>query len=217
MASVDSLIFDLADCRLVQQSDTARIWLSSDHVAYRLQFDSGVIYWPFDLTNPAAALEFYRRECEQNGGVMLEMDVLTAADADGLSGVFKYRSPAPDSVGMAYVGVLWLPFRDCRFQINVEAVETGATGMRECAVMMIEGDKWPMEPQEVIPVINSQEELDSLYAKAQVRQLPSDSPKYDASFPQHPLSQVRAGLARVIATAQLGPDARSLPPHRIGL
>jgi hypothetical protein len=218
MASVDSLTFDLADCELVQQAEAERIWVNPDHVAHRLKFDTGVIYWPFDLTDPDAARAFYRRECELNRGVMLEMEPVTAAGVEGLAGVFKYRSPIPGSLGMAYVGILWLPFRDCRFQVNVEAVEQGTTGMREAAVMVIEGDKWPMEPQAEIPVINSQEELDALYAKARekpLKRLPSDDPKYDASFPQHPLSLVRAGLARVIASARLGSDARGLQPHRV--
>lgn len=133
--------------------------------------------------------------------------------------MFKYRSPVPGSLGMAYVGILWVPFRDCRFQVNVEAVEQGTTGMREAAVMVVEGDNWPMEPQAEIPVIDSQEELDALYAKARerpLRRLPSDEPKYDVSFPQHPLALVRAGLARVIDTAQLGAAARGLLPHRVG-
>ncbi len=48
----------------------------------------------------------------------------------------------------------------------------GTTGMRECAVMVIEGDKWPIEPQAEIRVIRSQEELDALYAKARVAKHP---------------------------------------------
>ena len=218
MASVDSLTFDLADCELVQQAETERIWVNRDRVAHRLKFDPGVIYWPFDLTDQDAPRAFYRRECEQNAGVMLEMDAVTAAGVEGLSGLFKYRSPVPGSLGMAYVGILWLPFRDCRLQVNVEAVEMGTTGIREATVVVIEGDKWPMEPQAEIPVINSQEELDALYAKARVRplrRLPSDDAKYDASFPEHPLSLVRTRLSRVIATAQLGADARGLLPHRV--
>jgi hypothetical protein len=218
MASVDSLTFDLADCKLVRHAATERIWVNSNRVAHRLTFDEGVIYWPFDLTDPSVAQTFYRQECEQNRGVMLEMHPVPIAGVEGLAGVFKYRSPVPGSRGMAYIGILWLPFQDCRFQVNVEAVEQGNTGMREAAVMVIEGDKWPMDPQAEIPVINSQEELDAMRAKAlerPLRRLPSDDAKYDASFPQHPLSLVRAGLARVIATAQLAPDARGLLPHRI--
>lgn len=218
MASVDSLTFELADCELVQQAETERIWVNRDRVAHRLKFDAGVIYWPFDLTDPDAARAFYRQECEQNAGVMLEMEPVTAAGVEGLSGVFKYRSPVPGSLGMAYIGILWLPFRDCRFQVNVEAVELGTTGTRETAVMIIEGDKWPMEPQAEIPIIKSQEELNALYAKARerpLRRLPSDDPKYDPSFPQHPLSLVRTRLSRVIATARFSSDARRLLPHRM--
>ncbi len=132
--------------------------------------------------------------------------------------LFKYRSPVPGGLGMAYIGILWIPFRDCRFRVNVEAVEVGTTGMREAAVMVIEGDKWPMDPQAEIPIITSREELDTLYAKARVRpprKLPSDDLKHDASSPQHPLSLVRAGLARVIATAQLGPGTQGLRSHRV--
>lgn len=215
MANINSLTFDLENCEVVWQGEMERIWVNSDHVAHRLKFDRGVIYWPFDLTDPDSAREFYHRECEQNAGVMLEMQVVTAAGVEGLSGVFKYRSPVPGSLGMAYVGILWLPFQDCRFQVNVEAVEMGATGFRECAVMVVEDDKWPMEPQDEIPIINSQKELDALYRNARVRRLPSDDPKHDATFPQHPLSLVRAGLARVITTAQLGSEARGLQPHRL--
>jgi hypothetical protein len=189
--------------------------MNADHVAHMLRFNRGSINWPFDLTNPAAATEFYRNQCADNGGVMLAMEAVTAARAEGLSGLFKYRSPLPGSLGMAYVGILWLPFQDCWFQVNVEAFEMGTTGMRECAAMVIEGDRWPMVPQEMILVINSEEELEALYNKARVRHLPSDDPKYDASFPQHPLSLVRARLARVIDTAQLGPDSQSLRPYRV--
>jgi hypothetical protein len=216
MVSVDSLTFDLAGCSLRERSESHRGWMNADHVAHMLQFNLGSINWPFDLTNPAAATEFYRNQCADNGGVMLAMETVTAAGAEGLSGLFKYRSPLPGSLGMAYVGILRLPFQDCRFQINVEAFEMGTTGMRECAVMVIEGDRWPMEPQAEIPVINSEEELQALCSKAQVRYLPSDDPKYDASFPQHPLSLARARLARVIATTQLGPEAQGLRPYRVG-
>jgi hypothetical protein len=216
MASIESLSFDVRNCQLRKQNETERIWVNSDRVAHRLKFDYGVIYWPFDLTDPSAALEFYRRECEQNAGVMLELGVVTAAGAEGLSGVFKYRSPMPGSLGMAYIGILWLPFEDCRFHVNVEALELGTTGMRECAVMAIEGDRWPREQQAEIPVINSDEELQELHRKARVRHLPSDDPKYDASFPQHPLSLVRDCLTSVIATARLDVEAQCLRPHRIG-
>ncbi|HEV3300935.1 MAG TPA: hypothetical protein VG055_14895 [Planctomycetaceae bacterium] len=215
MPSVESLTFELGDCELRQQNETERSWISSDHVAHHLKFTRGIIRWPFDLTDLSSARQFYRRECEQNAGAMLEMDVVTAAGAEGLSGVFKYRSPMPGSLGKAYVGILWLPFEDCRFQVNVEALELGITGSRESAVLLLEGDRWPMEPQEEIPVLETMEQWHELSRKTRIRQLPSDDPKYDASFPEHPLSLVRTRLARIIGSARLGSDAKDLRPHRI--
>ncbi len=185
MVSVDSLTFDLTGCLLREWSESHRGWMNPDHVAHMLRFNHGPINWPFDLTDPAAAMEFYRNQCANNGGVMLAIEVVTAAGAEGLSGLFKYRSPVSGGHGMCYVGILWLPFEDCRFQVNVEAFEMGTTGVREAAVMVIEREKWPMESQAEIPIINSEEELQALYRKARVRQLPSDDPKYDALFPQH--------------------------------
>jgi hypothetical protein len=214
MPSVESLTFELGDCKLRQQSETERTWISADHVAICLRFIPGAVGWSFDLTDPAAAHEFFRRQSEQNGGVMLQMDPFTAAGAEGLSAVFKYRSPMPGSLGKAYVGILWFPFEHFGFQINVEALELGVTGTRESAVMLIEGDRWPMEPQAEVAVIENWEQWQALSRNARVRQLPSDDSKYDASFPQHPLSLVRARLARVIGSAALGPDAKGLRPYR---
>ena len=44
---------------------------------------------------------------------------------------------------MYYVGILWLPFQECNYQLHVEAMETGMTGGREAAVYLIARDRWP--------------------------------------------------------------------------
>ena len=212
----DSLTLDLSDFRLMREAESERFWISPDHVGYRVKFDDGPIHWPFDLTSPAVAREFYSQQCEEMNGALLEMKVVTVAGAEALMGLFKYRSPQQGSLGMAFVGILWLPFEDCRFQVNVEGVEIGATGYREAAVMVLEGDRWPMEPQAEIPIVESQEQLDELYRKARLKRLPSDDEKYDSGFPQHPLSLVRSHLARVIATAKLSADCADLRPFRVG-
>ncbi|HKX32813.1 MAG TPA: hypothetical protein VJ302_34325, partial [Blastocatellia bacterium] len=143
MVTIDSLTFDLSDCSLREQRAGRRQWMSSTGTAYLLQFNYGPIDWPFDLTNLAAASDFYRAQCAENGGAMLAMDLVTAAGVEVLCGIFKYRAPVPDSSAKCYVGILWVPFREGRFQINIEAMEYGTSGMREAVVMMFEGDSWP--------------------------------------------------------------------------
>jgi hypothetical protein len=213
---VDVLSFDVGDGELRKQGPGERIWVASGPLAYRATFHEGVIYWPFDLTMDEAARAFYRDECERNGGVMLELEVVRAAGAEGLAGVFKYKSPQAGSPGMAYVGILWLPFSDCRFQVNVEGVEMGTTGMREAVVMSMDMENWPRPgADEPIPHIENDEQLEELRRKAQVRRLPSDDVKYDGMFKEHPLSLVRAGLKRVIESAKLGEEGKGLKAWRV--
>lgn len=216
MTGIDSLTFDLTDCSLEEQSENHRGWMNSADVAHKLRFDRGPPDWPFDLTNPDEAAAFYRKQCADNGGTMLAMEVTTAAGAEWLCGLFKYRAPFPGSLAMYYVGILWLPFQECQFQVNVEAMEAGTTGAREAAVMLIEGDQWPTPPPDTPPVVlNSAEELFEQLRTAPIRQLPSDDERYDSSFPDHPLSQVRARLAQVLASARLDLDAGRLTPFRV--
>jgi hypothetical protein len=216
MANVGSLTFDLTECAPRKQTDRERTWLNSAGVLHQLQFWPGPeAWWPFDTTDLPAANEFFREQCGEAGGVVLSLDVTTVAGAEALRGVFKYRSPIPDTLGMYYAAILWLPFQECLYQLNVEAVEGGTTGIREVAVKVIVGDAWPMPQQEEIPIINNEEELQALHRSARVRTLPSDDDQYDRVFPHHPLSLVRSRLAEIIATAKLDRSAQKLRPFRL--
>ncbi|HEV2970880.1 MAG TPA: hypothetical protein VGY55_12990 [Pirellulales bacterium] len=215
MASINSITFDLSDCSLREQSEGHRGWMNSLQVAQKLQFQPGPPEWPFDLTNPIGATDFYRRQCMQNGGAALSIEVTTVTGAEALLGLFKYRAPIPGSLAMYYVGILWIPFQECRFQINVEAMEVGTTGTREAAVMLILGDAWPKPRPNTLQVVTSSKDLIEQLARTPVRRLPSDDEQYDKSFPDHPLSRVRARLGRVMATLRLDSGALSLTPFHI--
>jgi len=217
MVNLDSLTFDLTDCSLREESPRHRIWMTAAGIAYNLQFYEGPPDWPFDLAEPDVAADFYRRQCLDREGVMLSMNVTrAAAGGEVLQGVFKYRSPVPRSMGMYYVGILWLPFKQCCFQINVEAMETGATGGREAAVMLLGTDKLSRPPEKEPIVVKSMEELLSRSRSEPVQSLESDDPRYDHSFPNHPLSQVRTRLRKALDTLTLGPSTHLLQPFRHG-
>jgi hypothetical protein len=214
--SVDSLTFDLTDCSLQEHDDNRRGWMNSASVAHLLRFQPGPPDWPFDLLDPEGAANFYRAQCADNSGAMLSMDTATLDGCEALHGLFKYRAPAAQSLAMYYVGILWIPFRRGRFQVNVEAMEIGETGMREAAVALLEGDAWPKPPADMPPIrVKSAEEMFARMRSSPVRQLPSDDEKYDPSFPDHPLSKVRARLSGVMATLKLDASARAMKPFRI--
>jgi len=145
------------------------------------------------------------------------MDVTTVAGAEALRGLFKYRTPRPRQSSDVLRRHLVAAVQECRFQVNVEAMEErGRPAPARPAVMLIEGDRWPKPSADAPPVLlKSAEELFG----------GSDRPRYGNSrrttsgttprFPNHPLSQVRTRLVEVAAVRPARSGCRSLSPSRI--
>ena len=216
MITIDSISFDLTNCELKKADQNQRAWLSSQTVAHLLRFRPTPPSWSFDLSNPQAAKDFYRQQCDENSGAMLFAEVLPVSGFETLCGVFKYRAPVPNSLAMLYVGILWLPFADCNFQINVEAMEQGTTGLRETGVRLMEPQIWDDPPDAPTVVVASAEEMFSRMRAARVKELPSDAERFDVKFPDHPLSLVRYRLREIMHTLKLNTDGQALAPFRIG-
>jgi hypothetical protein len=102
----------------------------------------------------------------------------------------------------------------CYFQINIEAMESGTTGIREATVMMLEKDKLPATKQTPI-VLNSGAELFERLKSTAIKILPSDDEQYDHLFPEHPLSKVRKRLDEVIKTLKLEVKEMIPKPFRV--
>src|SRR5262249_34327903 len=110
---------------------------------------------------------------------------------------------------------LWIPFEACRFQVNVESMEVGTTGMREAAVMLIAKDDWPQSEEPPV-VVSSGEDFFKRITRAPIVRLPSDHERYDHMFPDHPLSKVRARLNAIADTLKFKSGLESqLKPFRI--
>jgi hypothetical protein len=119
MPDLSSVTLDLAGRELVEESPHHRMWRDAAGTFLKLNVGPGGTGWSFDLRDAASAAEFYGQQCrEQFKGVMLDMDVVNCAGHTALRGLFKYRSPLPGSLGMMFVYILWLPFRDCAGQLG---------------------------------------------------------------------------------------------------
>ncbi len=196
-----------------EESETHRMWMtnSRDAVLFRL-FDNPPTF-PYDFSDVEAARKFYHAQSIDNGGVMLSVDFTCAGGIDVMKGVFKYRSPQPNSMGMYFVGILAFLFRDFAFQINTESLETGTTGAREAAISLILNEK-PAENRESIPV-NSMEEMFEMMRNRPLSKTPADREEYDASFPNHPLSKVRAIQQHIINTITVDNVVKKSKLYRI--
>ena len=212
--TINSISCDTTKWLMHEESEERRLWLSNRHDAVLFRFFNTPPTFPYDFSNIEAARKFYGSQSIDNGGVMLSVDFLRAGGIDVMKGVFKYRSPQPDSMAMYFVGVLAFLFRDFAFQINTESLEIGTTGTREAAVSLILKEK-PSEDREPILVNSMEEMFDNMRSRPLCR-IPSDREEYDASFPHHPLSKVRMLQQHIINTIAVDSAIKQSQPYRIG-
>jgi hypothetical protein len=198
--------------RIGDESPSHRTWVTPEASCVNFQFIDSAPTFPFDLTELAKARAFYDNQSTELGGVMISVDVGESKKIEYLKGVFKYRSPEPGSMAMYYVGIIVLPFKSFMYQINTEALEVGASGMREASVMAL-GDGPPAsdEPPEIV---TNMEEFFAKSRAAKLRRIPADDTKYDDSFPNHPLSQVRRLQSHLIETLTFPNWLANKPKYR---
>ena len=203
MHDLSAVKFDVSDCTLREQSEEHFGWSNSNGVYVVLRLPKGATNWPFDFNDVDAATKFFSEQSASNGGALLEMGLVTVGGHVGLRGLFKYRSPIPQSMGMMFVSILWIRLGDRTAQINVESVEQGDTGVREAAVsLMIEEKTEAAAPDEPV-LVESMEEMFAHMRAQPLRALPSDSSQYDQAFPDHPLSKVRHRMAHLVDTLSI--------------
>jgi hypothetical protein len=127
--------------------------------------------------------------------------------------VTKERMAAP-SLGHRYVGMLTMPFADFFHNLWFIAEEGDPTGYREAA-LVASGKVTMPEPEGPIPVIESEEQLEAMYAAAREQppvRTSCDDERWDDAFPTHPLSRVRGYLRRVRDGMTVDDAARAARP-----
>ena len=208
----DTLSFNTTGWVLSQESAEHRAWMTpqNDAVVCRLCKLKPPI--PFDPANPALLSDYYEQQSREHGGAMISVDISTCRGLEYLRGVFKYRSPQPGSLALYYVGIIVFPFKQCSYQINTESLEVGMTGMREAAVMAI-GDGPPIREQPPQLMDGGGEPYADLRSLP-LQRIPADAPKYDAKFPNHPLSKVRRLQTHILSTLSFPDRLLSWPKHR---
>jgi hypothetical protein len=203
MRTISSVKFDVSDCTLREQSEEHFGWSNPNGVYIVLRLPKGATNWPFDFNDIDAATKFFSEQSASNGGALLEMDLVTVGGHVALRGVFKYRSPIPQSMGMMFVSILWIRLGDRTAQINVESVEQGDTGVREAAVSLMTEEKTEAAASGEPLLVESMEELFAHMRGQPLRAVPSDSSQYDQAFPDHPLSKVRHRMAHLVDTLSI--------------
>jgi hypothetical protein len=105
-----------------------------------------------------------------------------------------------------YIDALMLPFRGFRFVLRVECEERGLTGVRE-AVVLAEFLKVGSDDMEGWAA----DLYDPSLRTEPLRNISEDE-KYDAKFPDHPLSRVRRQMRHLHSTLIVPPEVKAAAP-----
>ena len=159
---------------------------------------------PFDA--PAGASEqelrtLFAPAVEGVGDRLLDVRWVTV---EGIEGVRLTTEESIDLRGRGYRISLYLPAGGSGWGISVHAEEQGATGVRETVL----GDRFIREmPPDHDPITLGEHVLARVRAEAM-------DERWDADFPDHPLSIVRAAVARIEGSITFHPDVPLSPIPR---
>ncbi len=194
--TIDSIQLPDLDWSLVQAAAEMKQWLDPDQ-AQSLTLNFFAL--PPDLPtikDRAVLRHFFRTRIKEAGGGIVEVTVLEGRQLPYVKTIFKFPQ---EPNGMTYLGSLIFPFKEYSYVVKMQAMEVGTTGAREAVIvgkMMASGalgvgsDDWLCDPYQ--PELKEGVVMNLAEAEA-----------YDAQFPNHPLSQVRAVLRRLEAEIEL--------------
>lgn len=152
--------------------------------------------------------QFYRKLAVAARGGLIEVTVVDLQGYAAAKTIFKIPQ---DPKGMTYVASLTVPFRDCSYVVKVQAMEVGATGMRdalvldqlmETGVVKLRDDGlhgWSADPY--APDFQGGTLMNL-----------AEQAVYDAHYPDHPLSQVRAWLSTLQSALAMQDELGKLKP-----
>jgi stress response protein SCP2 len=161
-----------------------------------------------DLPAPLRDLPALRRGLAltyaRSGGALVECQAIQLDGVPAVRQILKIKFPNQPS-GLVFTGILLAPKANGAVILKAQCPEYGTTGMREAMTMARVGPQAFFIPSPFAPDVD-------LQAMGGLPSNVADRPEYDAQFPQHPLTRLRALLDRMQATARVNDSFKSLSP-----
>jgi hypothetical protein len=194
--------FDTRGLRLVGTSDGEERWQSS--------VDGDLVRKSIGLRSnhsKISSLEQFRAAVVGGlAGTEVKLVDTSFVSLDGCPTIRMIRKGPQAPHGMAYVGSLSVPFKEFVILFMVHCRETGTTGVREALLFdrMLKTGEVTLRVEAQKPVIDGNWN--------------PDDPRYDAEFPQHPVSRMRRMLTQIEQSCRISPAIRGrgawpLPSH----
>ncbi|HLL34941.1 MAG TPA: hypothetical protein VK545_13845 [Streptomyces sp.] len=175
------------------------VWTDPQGLVLSVHFFPLVPDLPARLDEPERLRAGLAEGAARAGGGLIEAE---PGVVDGVPAVRQIvKVPRPQGRGQVFLGSWTVPKAGCSTVLKVQAAEGSTTGMREATVMARVGPADYFRPHPYAPGLSGG--------------LPyhvGDEKQWDAAFPDHPLTLVRAALRRITPTVTLDERFRVLPP-----
>jgi len=208
--------FDCSEFKVMLDEPSRILWQGPTGVDQLIQHFARQPGGNFDLDDMDAARRYWVDQCSSLNGVMLCIDKETVGGVDILHAIFKYRD-VDNFRAMHFIGIIWILFAECSWQINIESIERGITGVREAIVFA----KYPelqevrQIPEEISSKFQGPEDIEAYIKSQPLIALASDEERFDSVNDKHPLTLVRRRLRRVVETMKFSPEVRKLKKFKL--
>ena len=173
----------------------------------------GLFYFPIVPDIPASlhALDQLREAYRSLvGGGLIQLDVVRIADVSAIKLILK---AAQQPHGMTYVGSWNLLWRDFSYVLKIQCREDGTTGLREAVILDEEFAAGRVRLDEQGRLQGWEEDpYDPALSGGLIRNRGEDE-RYDARFPDHPLTRLRGYLGQAEPTIVVSAAVQKAPPY----
>ncbi|MFD0142689.1 MULTISPECIES: hypothetical protein [unclassified Streptomyces] len=187
---------ELPGFRLVEPD----VWVSDAGDVLSLHFFALRPDLPASLDDGPSLRAALTRMTADAGGGLIEASVKSLGGLPALRQILKLPMPG-QAHGQVFIGSFTVPRAECSTVVKIQAPERGTTGMREAMVMAQVGPDAFFRAHPYAPEVQG-----GLPFHA------ADHARYDAEFPDHPLTRVRNVLGALAEAAGVAPDFAALAP-----
>lgn len=207
MPSVEDLQFDTTGWEpRPEAAESRRAWGNASGDVLTLRYTAGVPKIP-SLFRLQALRDYYTQQVALGGGCILSLDLLHVKGVAIGKLIFKTPQPAG---GWGFMGSLVVAYKDFSYSLRMQALEVAGDDNRGQHVWNQLCDSQPDEADCLALWFGSREMKDSEL----VHPCLADQEQWDAEFPAHPLSRLRAELCRIAPSLVISRDVKNSQPHR---
>jgi hypothetical protein len=210
--SIESVAFDTTQMTPLPDENTPdkHAWLTPERDLVLLNLFCKAPDVPARLDQIDALRAAYRKIANAQGCALIEAEVVDAGSCRAIWLIVRsYRKPH----GSIYVASLTLPFHDFSFVLKAQCEERGMTGIREAMVLPEVLNAAPDDSFVVgAPPQGWLVDLYDSNLRTQPLRNVSEDEKYDAKFPDHPLSRVRRLIRHLDSSLVVSPEVKAAMP-----